>query len=172
MDFTLRYATREDAALVADISRQTFYDTFATANTEEDMTKFLSEQFTKGRLMLEVGSPENMFLLAYYDNEVAGYVKLREGKKVAELNGLAIIEIARLYVVKEYIGKRVGKLLMQASVDIARQKEKALIWLSVWEKNQRAIDFYTSWGFQKFGECDFLLGNDMQRDWMMKKQLI
>ena len=171
MNFTLRYATKDDAVMIADISRQTFYDTFAADNTEEDMTKFLSEQFTKGRLMLEVGSPENIFLLAESEGAVAGYVKIREGKKQPEFDNASAIEIARIYVVKEFLGKGVGKLLMQASLDIAKQKEKEIIWLGVWEKNQRAIDFYTSWGFQKFGECDFLLGNDLQHDWLMKKEL-
>ncbi|MDQ3277994.1 MAG: GNAT family N-acetyltransferase [Bacteroidota bacterium] len=171
MNFTLRYATPEDAALIADISRQTFYDTFAADNTPENMAKFLNEQFTKGKLMLEVGSTENVFLLAYDNDNVAGYLKLRDGKKLAALQELSAMEIARLYVVKEYIGKGVGKLLMQTAIDIARQKEKAVVWLGVWEHNQRAIAFYTAWGFQKFDACDFLLGNDLQRDWLMKKDL-
>jgi ribosomal protein S18 acetylase RimI-like enzyme len=171
MNFTLRYATKDDAALLADISQQTFYDTFAADNTAEDMTKFLNEQFTKGRLMLEVGAPENIFLLAYYGDDVAGYLKLREGKKLAALNGMASLEIARIYVIKDFIGKGVGKLLMQAALDIAKEQGKEVIWLGVWEHNQRAIAFYTSWGFEKFGEVDFLLGNDLQRDWLMKKNI-
>ena len=44
-------AAKKDAELIADISRQTFYDTFAEHNTKEDMDKFMSEQFTRGRLM-------------------------------------------------------------------------------------------------------------------------
>jgi len=60
---------------------------------------------------------------------------------------------------------------MQVSLEIARKKQKQFIWLGVWEKNKRAIDFYTRWGFEKFGEWDFLLGNDLQRDWLMKKAL-
>lgn len=171
MNFSLRYATREDAELVADISRQTFYDTFAADNTEEDMTKFLDEQFTKGRLMLEVGSPENIFLLAQAGDVVAGYLKLREGRRLTPFEWLRSLEIARIYVVKDFIGQGVGRLLMQAAIDIATQKEKEVIWLGVWERNRRAIDFYKSWGFEKFGECDFLLGNDLQRDWLMKKHL-
>ena len=167
--FSLRYATSNDAILIADISRQTFYDTFAADNSEENMKKFLDEQFTKGRLMLEVGDPENIFLLAYDETTVAGYVKLRNGKKLAALNGAASMEIARLYVIKDFIGKGVGKWLMQASLEIAREKNKEVVWLGVWERNQRAIHFYTAWGFQKFDECDFLLGNDLQRDWLMKK---
>ena len=171
MNFSLRYATREDAELVADISRQTFYDTFAADNTEEDMTKFLDEQFTKGRLMLEVGSAENIFLLAQSGDVVAGYLKLREGRRLTPFEWLRSLEIARIYVVKDFIGQGVGRLLMQAAIDIATQKEKEVIWLGVWERNRRAIDFYKSWGFEKFGECDFLLGNDLQRDWLMKKHL-
>lgn len=80
MIFSLRYATKDDAALIADVSRQTFYDTFAADNTKADMDKFLKEQFTKGRLMMEVGARENIFLLAYSNDAVAGYVKMREGK--------------------------------------------------------------------------------------------
>jgi ribosomal protein S18 acetylase RimI-like enzyme len=171
MTYRLRYATKEDAVLVADISRQTFYDTFAADNTEEDMAKFLGEQFTRGRLMLEVGAPENVFLLVYDESTVAGYVKLREGKKLVALENKPAMEIARLYVVKEYIGKGVGKLLMQASLQYAKEQQKEVVWLGVWERNHRAIAFYTTWGFEKFDECDFLLGDDQQRDWLMKKHL-
>lgn len=171
MSLFIRYATKDDAALIADISRQTFYDTFAADNTREDMEKFLGEQFTKGRLMLEVGSPGNEFLLAYKGDAVAGYVKLREGKVPMELKGKNTLEIARLYVIKEFIGERVGAQLMQRSLEIAKDKGKDVIWLGVWEKNERAINFYHKFGFEKFGECDFLLGNDLQQDWLMKKEL-
>lgn len=171
MNLSICKATRDDAALIANISRQTFYDAFAPDNTKENMDKFLAEQFTRGKLMLEVGFRENTFLLAYVDDELAGYVKLRDGKQPTELRGAAALEIARLYVVKEYIGKGVGAALMQASLEIAKEKGKQLVWLGVWERNQKAIDFYNRWGFQKFSECDFLLGNDLQRDWLMKKEL-
>jgi diamine N-acetyltransferase len=157
--------------LIADISQQTFYDSFIADNTEEDMQKFLTEQFTKGRLMLEVGSPENIFLLAYIGEEVAGYVKMREGKLPEQLKGKNALEIARIYCTTSCIGKGAGKALMQKCIDIAEQKQKQVIWLGVWEKNKRAIDFYTRWGFEKFGEQDFLLGSDLQNDWLMKKEL-
>jgi ribosomal protein S18 acetylase RimI-like enzyme len=171
MNFTLRHATVDNAALIADISRQTFYDTFAKHNTEADMKKFLDEQFTKGKLMLEVGAPENTFLLAYDGDEVAGYLKLRQGRKPAGLNTTPALEIARLYVTTSYIGKGAGRLLMQAALDIATERKKEAVWLGVWEHNQRAIDFYTAWGFEKFGECDFLLGDDLQHDWLMRRKM-
>jgi ribosomal protein S18 acetylase RimI-like enzyme len=171
MSFFIREATIEDAVLVADISRRAFYDSFAADNTKENMDKFLREQFTRGRLILEVGARENTFLLAYFNNEIAGYVKLRDAGKPAVLLGTPVLEIARLYALSTMIGKGVGSLLMQKSIDTAKERNKQAVWLGVWEKNRRAIDFYTRWGFEKFGEQDFLLGDDVQNDWLMMRKV-
>ena len=171
MDLTIRYATREDARLIADIRNQTFYETFASSNKEEDMDKFLNEQFTKGKLMMEVGAPENIFLLAFEGDVVAGYVKLRESRSPVALGSASSLEIARLYTMTNMIGKGVGSLMMQKCIDIAIERQKEIVWLGVWEKNQRAIDFYTRWGFEKFADTEFLLGNDLQNDWLMMKKV-
>jgi diamine N-acetyltransferase len=167
----IRLAGKEDAELIADLSRQTFIDTFAPQNTEEDMDLFMNEQFTKEALIKEVGAEGNIFLLAFINDDVAGYVRMREGKERPELADKTAIEIARIYAVKNRIGKGTGSELMQKCIDIAIEKGKQVIWLGVWEKNQVAIDFYTKWGFEIFGEQDFLLGNDLQTDWLMKKTL-
>jgi diamine N-acetyltransferase len=168
MEIVIREATTADAALIADLSRQTFYDTFAPANTKEDIEQFLNEQFTRSALIAEVGAPENIFLLAYEGETPAGYAKLRETKGDAVENR---IEIARLYAATAMIGKGVGKVLMQACIDLAMQQHKKTIYLGVWEKNERAIRFYTAWGFEKVGEHDFMLGTDVQRDWIMEKRI-
>ena len=168
---TIRYATGDDAALIADISRQTFYETFAPFNSKVNMDIFMNIQFTKGRLMLEVGLPENIFLLAYMGEEVAGYAKLRDTRHPKTLGSTRAIEIARLYALPALIGQGVGKLLMEKSLEIADEKNKDTVWLGVWKENKKAIDFYTSWGFSIFDECDFILGNELQKDWLMKKRL-
>jgi ribosomal protein S18 acetylase RimI-like enzyme len=170
MNITIREATTGDAALIADLSRQTFYDTFAADNAKEDMDKFLDEQFTRDALIAEVGSENNIFLLAYADDVVAGYARLRN-KSIYSLGTGNAIEIARIYAATNMISRGVGRSLMEACIEIAKKMKKEIIWLGVWEKNQRAIDFYTKFGFQKFADSDFLLGNDLQKDWLMKKQL-
>lgn len=172
MNITTRLANQEDAVLIADLSHKTFYDTFAQHNTAANMNKFLYEQFTRGKLILEVSDPKNIFLLAYEGPQVVGYVKLRDDKKPASLKSNNVIEIARLYSVKEMIGKGVGKILMEESLDLALKRQKEVAWLGVWEKNRRAIEFYEKWGFDKFGEIEFLLGDDLQCDWLMRKWLV
>jgi len=171
MTLIIREATTKDARLIADISHQTFFETFAAYNRKEDMDKFLKQQFTKGKLIMEVGARENTFLLAYNGNDIAGYVKIRDERVPLSMGKVNALEVARLYAMSNQIGKGVGSRLMQACIDIAKQRKKEWLWLGVWEKNQRAIDFYTKWGFEKFDETDFLLGDDMQRDWLMKKRV-
>ena len=83
---------------------------------------------------------------------------------------MASMEIARIYIRQNCIGKGIGKALMSCVISFAQAQQKNAVWLGVWEHNQRAIDFYRSFGFTKFGEHDFLLGDDVQRDWLMVKQ--
>ena len=168
---SVRFATSQDAELIADISRQTFYDTFASQNTVEDMNKFLNEQFTREALINEVSAKDNIFLLAYDQDEPVGYVRLRDNNNPPSLGSTNAIELARIYATPTSIGKGVGKALMQKCIELAEKGKKDFIWLGVWEKNQRAIDFYTKWGFEKFADHDFVLGNDVQKDWLMKKKI-
>ncbi len=166
---TIHIASNDDAELIADLSRKTFYDSFAAYNTKEDMDKFLNEQFTKDALMKEVSTENNIFLLAYNDKTPVGYVRLRENNIPPSLGTNRAIEVARIYAVQDSIGKGVGTTMMRKCIDIALEKNYNTIWLGVWEHNQRAIDFYKRWGFEKFDEHDFILGNDVQKDWLMKK---
>jgi ribosomal protein S18 acetylase RimI-like enzyme len=168
---TTRYATGNDAELIAEISRHTFYDSFATQNTRANMDKFMNEVFTKEALIKEVGEPGNIFLLAFDGDEPAGYVRLRHSGSPVELGRSNAIEIARIYAVTNSIGKGIGKALMLKCIEIAREKKSDVLWLGVWENNQRAIDFYTKWGFEKFSTHIFMLGDDPQTDWLMKKEL-
>lgn len=168
----IRFATINDAELIAETSRQAFFDTFASFNTKENMDKFLSKQFTKESLIKEVGIAANIFLLAYVENELTGYALMRESSNPIELGNKPSIEIVRFYATKNSIGKGIGKALMQKCIDIAIEKNIEIIWLCVWEHNQRAIDFYTKKGFEKFSDHVFMLGDDVQHDWKMKKFLL
>lgn len=167
----IRLATSDDAAIIADLSRRTFHETFSQFNTKENMDKFMEEQFSTPLLMGEVSLPGNTFLLAYCNEEPVGYVRLRENNNPPELAGLSTLEIARIYVEQRMIGKGIGKTLMNNSIRIAREKGKHYVWLGVWEKNYNAIDFYRAAGFKKFGTHSFILGDDVQTDWLMIKKL-
>ena len=168
----IRIATNKDASLIADLSRETFYHAFAPFNTKEDMDKFMNEVFTREKLMAELDMPGNIFLLAYAGDDIGGYVRMRD-KNIPEvsLGTDNIIEIARIYTVASEIAKGIGTALMKECISIAKEKQRNYIWLGVWEMNDRAIRFYKRVGFKKFGAHEFVLGSDVQTDWLMMLEL-
>ncbi len=167
----IRLATIADAELIAELSRQTFFDTFASFNTQKNMDKFMNEQFSKETLMAEVGDAGNIFLIAYLDKEPAGYALMRESKSPLELGSANAIEIVRIYNMQKAIGKGVGKSLMLRCIEIAKEKNKKVIWLGVWEHNENAISFYKKFGYEQFDKHIFMLGDDPQTDLLMKKSI-
>ncbi|MFD2163501.1 GNAT family N-acetyltransferase [Paradesertivirga mongoliensis] len=169
---TIRLAQPQDAATIAYFSRKTFYESFAEQNSRRDMEKFLKLQFSVKSLMAEVGRKQNTILLAYRFHTLVGYALMRETKNPPEINPpVRTLELARLYVDKSFIGNGVGSALMKECITQARLKAKEALWLGVWHENHRAVEFYTKWGFQRCGSKIFILGDDPQIDWVMKKDL-
>jgi diamine N-acetyltransferase len=60
---------------------------------------------------------------------------------------------------------------MDATLDAARTHGARTLWLGVWERNARAIAFYAKCGFARVGEHSFVLGDDIQRDWLLVRAL-
>ena len=169
MPVLIRKATDKEAAIIATLSRKTFFETFAAHNSIADMNKFMNEQFTEELLMNEVVEGNGYFYIAYDGGEAVGYARMRDGEKHDAFENKPSIEIARIYAVKESIGKGVGSALITKCLQEAKRLQRQITWLGVWEKNDRAIRFYEKWGFKKFGEHPFLLGDDKQTDWLMMR---
>ena len=164
---TIRRASLNDAALLKNLGAQTFQETFAEHNTADDMKMYLEKNFTVDHLLAELNDNLSEFYIAEHFTTAVGYVKLRAGHEPDQLKDHAI-EIERLYSLKNYIGKGVGKFLIQTAFQKAKDKGFETIWLGVWEHNKRAINFYRKFGFEKFGSHIFVLGKDEQTDLLMK----
>ena len=168
-DVTVRRANHEDAGLLAELGARTFVQTFATDNTPEDMAAYLAASFNLAQQTAELADPESTFLLAEVGGLAAGYAKLHAGQAAEGVEGAKPVELVRLYVSHEWLGRGVGEALMRACVDEARQAGHDAMWLGVWERNGRAQAFYRKWHFRAVGEHVFQLGSDPQRDILMER---
>lgn len=164
-------ATLNNIHQLQEISRQTFYETFSAANTEENMSKYLIEGLSVEKLTAELSNENTEFYFAAYGENIIGYLKLNFGPSQTEMQSENGLEIERIYILKEFYGKGVGQYLYEHAITIARQKNADYVWLGVWEKNPRAINFYKKNGFVEFDKHIFKLGNDEQTDMMMKLAL-
>ena len=167
----LTKVTLNDIDQLQKIGKQTFHETFSASNTEENMKKYLNEGFTTEKLTAELNDKNSEFFFAKHNNTVIGYLKLNFGLSQTELQDDKALEIERIYVSKEFHGKKVGQLLYEKAIQTAKQTNANYVWLGVWEENQRAIHFYKKNGFVEFDKHIFKLGDDEQTDIMMKLQL-
>ena len=153
------------------LSRKTFFDSFFSGNTEVNMRQFLDSEFAEEKLRREISNPASEFYFAKQDGHTAGYLKINFGKAQTELKEKDGMEVARIYVLKEFHGKGMGQRLLEKALQIAKNKKINYIWLGVWGKNQKAIRFYEKNGFIKFGSHPFKVGEDVQTDILMRREL-
>jgi ribosomal protein S18 acetylase RimI-like enzyme len=150
------------------IGRQTFYETFSESNTVENMKSYLENAFSADKIKNELSDENAEFYFAKIDEKIIGYLKLNFGQSQTERKDNKAIEIERIYVLKEFQGKKVGQILYEKAIEIAKYKKADYVWLGVWEDNPRAIRFYKKNGFVEFDKHIFKLGEDEQTDIMMK----
>lgn len=112
-----------------------------------------------------IDSPENN------RNPALGYMKINFGASQSDLQDFEALELERIYVDSNQLGKGIGQLLLDKAIEIARKAGLIYIWLGVWEHNLNARRFYAKNGFVQFDQHIFTLGNDDQTDLLLKKIL-
>ena len=174
----VRPATLADASRLSELAASTFRETFAHANTPDDMARYVAEAFTPERQAAEITDPAGIVLVAESradtdadDAALVGYAHLVAGPAPAVVQGPAPLELKRLYVGRAWHGQGVAQALMDAALDAARAHGARTLWLGVWERNPRAVAFYGKYGFARVGEHTFVLGDDAQTDWLLARRL-
>ena len=170
----IRIAKSEDVNAIAQLSTQTFRDTFATEDNEPDIAAYLKTACSIEQIEQELADERNTFLLAIAPSLTApiGYAKLRVGTSEPCIDATNPIELERLYVDKAAIGGGVGSKLMQDCLERVGKLNYDIIWLGVWENNPRAIRFYERWNFETVGSHVFQLGSDKQNDLIMQRKIL
>lgn len=171
MGLLFRKCTLDDLPILRNFSEQTYFETFAHLCTPADMEAYLNKAFETEKIRAELLDTNSLFYFLYSDTRLVGYLKLNEAPAQTDIQDRQSLEIERIYVAKEFQGKRLGGYLMEQAVKIAVQREKAYVWLGVWEKNERAIRFYKKNGFYEIGTHTFVMGEDEQTDYIMRKDL-
>ena len=160
-----------DLLLLQEISKRTFYDSFAAMNTAENMKFHLDNHFTLEKLTSEILNGDSKFFFAVHEGTTVGYLKINQDQAQTVLPNDQAIEIERIYVDRLFKGRGIGKTFISKVIEIANASQAKYLWLGVWEHNAPAIRFYEKNGFEKFSKHIFNLGDDEQTDLLLKKTL-
>jgi ribosomal protein S18 acetylase RimI-like enzyme len=151
-----------------EISKTTFKDTFDWYNTEADMNQYLNENLSFENLTKEFKQAGAKFYFLEYNHKCIAFLKLNKGDAQTEKDYINTLEIERIYILKEFQRIKIGEYLINKVKEIVKKENLDFLWLAVWEKNEQAIKFYEKQGFKIFGVHDFILGSDIQKDYLMK----
>ena len=165
----LKKCTLEDLKLLQKISIELFTDTFKDQNTEEDLENYLEKAYNSTQLKQELTNDNSTFFFLLDNEEIVGYLKLNIGDAQTEDIAENAVEIERIYILSNLKRKGYGTFLIENAEQFAKQKNKKVIWLGVWEKNFSALSFYKKNGFIQISSHSFFMGEDEQIDLIMTK---
>ena len=171
MNIAIRPCATNDLDDLQAIAHETFDETFRSMNSHATMEQYLQEAFNQKKLLAELKNKNSQFFFLYVDNDLAGYLKINDASAQTDINDPDSIEMERIYIRKSYKGKGLGEKLLNHALQLAKDMNKNYVWLGVWEKNTAAISFYSKMGFHRAGQHLYRLGNELQNDLIMKKEL-
>ena len=167
----IRKVEKADVEVLAKIAKQTFRETFAHGNTEEQLQECFEEAYNLRVLSTELEDPDSETYFIMHEEEIAGFLKVNWGNAQTERELENAFEIQRLYVLQTYQGFGLGKQLFEFALEHAEKKGFSWAWLGVWEHNTKAQAFYNRYGFEKFSQHRFMVGQKVDTDWLLKKKL-
>lgn len=168
----IRHATVSDADALSAFAAHVFHETFAPDNDPLDMHAYLTDAFTPVKQAAEIADPSRVCLIAEVGDAMAGYAMLRDDTTDPLVPGGRPVELQRFYVDRAWHGHGVAAQLMAACLHEAAERGGVTLWLGVWERNARAIRFYTKQGFADIGSQEFRLGSDLQTDRVMSRPVV
>lgn len=167
----IQTCTKADIDILKELSIQTFDETFRAQNKPENIEQYLANAFTTDKLLRELEHPHSFFYMIYYQQQLAGYLKLNILDAQTEQYPGYNLEIERIYILKDFQKFGLGKQLFKHALTVAADNSCDQIWLGVWEKNDNAIQFYERLGFNKIDEHAFYMGDERQIDYIMSRSI-
>jgi diamine N-acetyltransferase len=160
----IRRGVLEDAPRLAAFAAQTFADAFGADNKPEDLQAHLESSYGVLQQSKELLDPNEITLLAFAGETLIAFAQVRRKLPPACVTQEQAIEVHRFYVDRLAHGQGVAQALMGAVKTAAKEFEAKHLWLSVWQRNPRAVAFYAKMGFEIVGSADFVVGSDVQTD--------
>ena len=167
----VRLATPDDAEALAALAVRTFRATYIPASATHDVERYIADHFSVDHQAAEIADASLTTLIGLRGDDPAAYVQLRWGVAGDGVAAERPAEVARFYVDAPLHGSGAAHALMRAALDAAIARGADCAWLGVWERNARAIAFYTKWGFAPVGSQTFVMGTDPQRDHVLARAL-
>lgn len=167
---SIRRATPEDAAALAELGAATFTETFGHLYPREDLQTFLAKSHTPEGWSGTLADPQRaIWIVDHESGRKVGFIVVGSCKlPVRDLEPEAG-EVQQLYVLAEFHNLRLGTRLMELGLDWLVSQGRSPLYIGVWSENYGAQRFYGRYGFSKIGEYGFPVGKTLDREFILKR---
>lgn len=171
MRYRLEQPTDRNAAALAALKADTFTEAFAGANDPAELARHLARAFAVDAVSAQLRDPRCCTTWVLDDGIPVGYLTVNYGT-AQTVPGLSDgLEVEQFYVLASHQGQGLGGQLLDLAAEKAREQGLAYVWLGVWEHNVDAISLYRHLGYEEFDQHVFMLGDEAQRDVLMRLDL-
>lgn len=167
----IRRAQAGDLEALRGFAERTFRVAFEHLNEPSHFEAYMEKAFAPAHFKSEFEHPGSEYWLLELEGRLAAYLKFNTDKTAEGLIAEPNLEIERIYVDDAIQGGGLGQELIKFSLQRAGALGVRWLWLGVWERNLRAISFYKRHGFEVFGSHAFALGDDIQTDLLMRREI-
>jgi GNAT superfamily N-acetyltransferase len=139
----------------------------------EDSFPYISNSFTKAIVENELSGPNIENFLVQTETDTVGIVKLVKHKALDELSSEKSLLAEKIYLLRAYSGKGIGKKVLQLIENYAKNLKKDIVWLDTMKKGN-PINFYLKNGFKIKKESELKLPGAKPSEkamWVLTKQL-
>jgi len=168
---SIQMCSLQDRFLLQELAEKTFRETYGRYHDAAEIDAYIAEEFSIPQIERELSNPSSLHFISLVGNEAAGYIKLNYAPAQTDLRDQSSLELQRIYVLQQFQGHGNGQELLEFALAFAKKESMDYLWLGVWMENARAIRFYQKNGFYQFGTHHFVIGRDIDQDYLMRKDL-
>ena len=172
----IRPAVAGDAEALHGLARVTFPLACPPDTLPESIEEFIRLNLSQERFAEYLADPQRELFVAEDDGALVGYTMLvhadpADPDVAAVVTARPTTELSKVYVLPDRHGGGVAAALVERSVDAARARGAASVWLGVNQRNARANRFYEKQGFALVGAKRFLVGARYEDDFVRALEL-
>ena len=176
MTVDIRRAEANDAALLHELAAATFPLACPPDTAPEAIQSFIRDNLSVERFSAYLADDSRELFVASVDGVGAGYTMLVHGEPsdpdvAAVVTVYPTAELSKVYVLAGHHGSGVAAQLVRATVEAARSRGAASVWLGVNNLNAKANRFYAKQGFEQVGTKKFLVGDRWEDDFVRALEL-
>lgn len=168
----IRKATPEDCEIIVALGKRTFTETYLETGGNPMAQEYIEKKLSDTYISEELCNPAAWFYIGFVNQQPVAFTRLRHDRIAKGMEDRKAIEVEHIYVLREYQGFKVGKVMMEKCIQVAIDENFEAIWLQVWQQNHKAIRFYIKAGFVVY-ETTLLNYNQniQQHDFLMRLDL-